>query len=67
MLILRPVQPEGADLLFPMIYHSPVTDTLIWEGPNSLDEYRRGIANRAVQTAHGQNHMMTFFPISTAR
>ena len=59
MLILRPVQPEDADRLFPMIYHTPVTDTLLWDGPNSLDEYREGLAKRSIQTAHGEDHMMT--------
>jgi uncharacterized protein (DUF952 family)/RimJ/RimL family protein N-acetyltransferase len=59
MLTLRPVQPEDADILFPLIYHSPVTDTLLWEGPNSLEDYRQGMAKRAEQTARGQDHMMT--------
>ena len=35
MLILRPVQPVDADILFPLIYHTPVTDTLLWDGPAS--------------------------------
>jgi uncharacterized protein (DUF952 family)/RimJ/RimL family protein N-acetyltransferase len=59
MLILRPVQPTDADILFPMIYHSPVTDTLAWDGPDSLDEYRQGLTHRTLQTAHGEDHMMT--------
>lgn len=59
MLILRPVQPEDADRLFPMIYRSPVTDTLLWDGPNSLEEYQQGLAKRAEQTARGEDHMMT--------
>jgi uncharacterized protein (DUF952 family)/RimJ/RimL family protein N-acetyltransferase len=59
MLILRPVQPEDADRLFPMIYRSPVTDTLLWDGPDSLEEYQQGLAKRAEQTARGEDHMMT--------
>ena len=59
MLILRPVQPDDADRLYPMIYHSPVTDTLLWDGPASLEEYRQGMARRTEQTARGEDHMMT--------
>ncbi len=59
MLILRPVRPEDADRLFPMIYNSPVTDTLLWDGPDSIEEYRQAMAKRAEQTARGENHMMT--------
>jgi uncharacterized protein (DUF952 family)/RimJ/RimL family protein N-acetyltransferase len=59
MLILRPALPEDADILFPLIYHSPVNDTLVWDGPESQDEYRHGMARRAFQTAHGEDHMMT--------
>jgi len=59
MLILRPVQAKDADLLFPLIYHSPVTDTLMWDGPDSLEEYRHGMSRRSFQTAHGEDHMMT--------
>jgi uncharacterized protein (DUF952 family)/RimJ/RimL family protein N-acetyltransferase len=63
MLILRPVQAEDADILFPMIYHSPVTDTLLWNGPDSLDEYRQGLAKRAERVALGEDHMFTMVAI----
>jgi RimJ/RimL family protein N-acetyltransferase/uncharacterized protein (DUF952 family) len=63
MLILRPVQPEDADLLFPLIYHSPVTDTLLWDGPDSLEEYRRGLSKRAEQTTDGRIHMFTIVAV----
>ena len=59
MLILRPVQAEDADRLFPMIYHTRVTDTLLWDGPNSLEEYRQGVANRAERVARGEDHLRT--------
>ena len=59
MLILRPIQPGDADLLFPLIYRSPVTDTLLWDGPDSLDEYRQGMAKRAEKSAQGEYHSFT--------
>lgn len=59
MLILRPVQAEDADHLFPMIYHSSVTDTLLWNGPDSLDDYRQGLSERAARVALGEDHLFT--------
>lgn len=59
MLILRPVQPEDADILFPFIYHTAVTDTLLWDGPSSLDDYRQGMTKRALQASQRDDHMLT--------
>ena len=59
MLILRPVQAEDADLLFPLIYHSTVTDTLLWDGPESLDEYRQGLGKRAERVTQAEDHLFT--------
>jgi uncharacterized protein (DUF952 family)/RimJ/RimL family protein N-acetyltransferase len=59
MLILRPIQPGDADILFPMVYHSPVTDTLLWDGPDSLDEYRQGMAKRAENSGREDYHSFT--------
>jgi uncharacterized protein (DUF952 family)/RimJ/RimL family protein N-acetyltransferase len=63
MLILRPIQPEDADLLYPLIHHSPVTDTLLWNGPDSLDGYRQGLTKLAIQTAQGEEHMFTIVAV----
>jgi uncharacterized protein (DUF952 family)/RimJ/RimL family protein N-acetyltransferase len=59
MITLRPVQPEDADILFPLIYKTAVTDTLLWDGPSSLDEYRQGLAERAERSARGEIHLFT--------
>jgi len=59
MLILRPVQPADADLLFPLVYQSPVTDTLLWDGPESLEGYRHGLARLAEKSSRGEIHMFT--------
>ncbi len=67
MIILRPVQPKDADLLFPLIYHSPVTDTLLWDGPASLDEYRQGMALRAEEGALGKDHVKTICALDDLR
>lgn len=56
MSILRPLQAADAESLFPLIYQSEVTDTLLWDGPNSLETFRAEIAERAASTARGEKH-----------
>lgn len=59
MKLLRPVQGADAKLLFPLIYRTPVTDTILWDGPDSLDEYQHNLTERESQTASGQIHLFT--------
>jgi uncharacterized protein (DUF952 family)/RimJ/RimL family protein N-acetyltransferase len=58
-LEIRPTQAEDADRLFPLIYQSPVTDTLLWDGPTDLEDYRQGLAYRAHETHLGNMHSFT--------
>ena len=44
MVTLRPTTEQDAPLLFPLIYRSPVTDNLIYDGPESLEDYSEGMA-----------------------
>lgn len=64
---IRPVQVGDADELFPMIYRSPVTDTLLWDGPDSLDEYRQGMDKCAGETSLGKQHRFTMIESSSRR
>lgn len=59
MINLRPVVENDADSLFPLIYRSAITDTLIWDGPESLEELRGGLRDRAEQTRRGTLHAFT--------
>lgn len=56
---LRPILASDANALFELVYRSPVTDTLVWDGPESTDEFRSGIAQRAERTARGETHLFT--------
>jgi len=56
---LRPVLAADASALFPLIYRSKVTETILWDGPDSLEEYRAALADREAQMARGQKHMFT--------
>lgn len=54
MIYLRPVQAADADNLFPLIYHSPVTDMLMWDGPESPADYREKLAERQAAAQRGE-------------
>ncbi|MGZ3427570.1 MAG: GNAT family N-acetyltransferase [Polyangia bacterium] len=62
MITLRPILASDADPLYPLLAGTAVPDTLLWDGPDSLDEYREAIATRASQAARGEIHM---FAIAT--
>ncbi|MGZ3407912.1 MAG: hypothetical protein ACXVAN_15785, partial [Polyangia bacterium] len=62
MITLRPLLASDADPLYPLLAGTAVPDTLLWDGPDSLDEYREAIATRASQAARGEIHM---FAIAT--
>jgi RimJ/RimL family protein N-acetyltransferase len=62
---IRPVRGEDAGPLFPMIHGSPVTDTIQWDGPASLAEYEKGLAEREGQHARGEIHMFTIVEKTT--
>ena len=56
---LTAVQARDADELFPLIYHSPVTDTIVWDGPISLEEFRADLAAGEEQVRRGERHLFT--------
>lgn len=56
---LRPPLPTDADQLYPLLIEGRVTDTIAWDGPESLDELRQGMALRALQVLNGEKHYFT--------
>ena len=61
MIELRPVAESDAAALFPLIYKSPVTDTLVWDGPESLQAYREGLRSRAEWMSKGGDLNFTLY------
>lgn len=59
MILLQPVQEHDANALFPLIFSTPVTDTLVWDGPESLEAFRLALAERADQVRRGERHIFT--------
>ena len=56
---LRGILGSDADVLFPFIFNSTLTDTIMWDGPTDLNEYRSGLALRERQHANSEIHMFT--------
>ena len=56
MLALRPITESDAEPLFPLIYRSSVTDTLVWDGPESLEEFKASLREREEKTLAGVLH-----------
>jgi uncharacterized protein (DUF952 family)/GNAT superfamily N-acetyltransferase len=56
MIRLRRPLLDDADPLFPLVYRSPVTETIQWDGPASLEAYRQGMAERIRRGQLGENH-----------
>ncbi len=59
MKLIRPVKGEDADSLFPLIYQSPITDSILWDGPTSLEVFRQDLEEREARTAGGDAHIFT--------
>jgi RimJ/RimL family protein N-acetyltransferase len=57
VITLRPLRSEDADPLYPLIAGTDVPDTLVWDGPESLEEFRESIADRASRADRGELHV----------
>jgi RimJ/RimL family protein N-acetyltransferase len=56
VITLRPLRGEDADTLYPLLAGTAITDTLQWNGPDSLDEYRESLLTFAERTARGESY-----------
>jgi len=59
MIYLQPVQGNDAEALFPLIFSTPVADTLAWDGPETRESFRDALDERAVQVARGERYIFT--------
>jgi RimJ/RimL family protein N-acetyltransferase len=59
MIHLRPIRAEDADILFPLVFQTPVCDTLVWDGPRSLEEYRAWMTEHAEEVRAQKEHTFT--------
>jgi RimJ/RimL family protein N-acetyltransferase len=57
--LLIPVKKEHAAKLFLLIWGTSVTDTILWDGPESIESYESGFAEREKEVARGLRHMQT--------
>lgn len=59
MIELRPPVDSDTEVLFPLIHGTSVPETLAWDGPETLQEYRRALRSRGLQVAAGLLHFFT--------
>lgn len=64
---IRPIEVQDADELFPLIYNSPITDTICWDGPSSLENLRAGYKERELLTRAGSIHQFTIIEMDTGK
>jgi len=62
---LRRMLAADAEPLFPMIFRTAVTETIQWDGPGSLEDYRQGIAHRAELAKLPGKHLFTIEEIAS--
>jgi len=56
---LRPSTAEDADVLYGDLVGTRVTDTIVWDGPESLDAFREGLRERGRLARAGELHVFT--------
>lgn len=61
MVELRPILESHADALFPLIFNTSITETIQWDGPHSIEQYREALREREQQTRSGLLHVFTVF------
>jgi RimJ/RimL family protein N-acetyltransferase len=64
MITLRAPLASDADALYPLLAGTSLTDTLLWDGPDSLDSYRESWRATADRVARGESH--AFAVVETA-
>lgn len=67
LVSLRTPRLEDADDLFPLIHRSGVADTLLWNGPDSLADYRQGVEKMVALSGKGEWHIFTIVETSSGR
>lgn len=68
MIQIRPLKAADAEELFPLIHaHPEVTGTLVWNGPDSLDEFRAALSAQEKMTAVGEKFFFTIDETNSGR
>ena len=67
MIKVRPVKAQDAEELFPLIYKSSITDTICWDGPSSLEDFRSGLKEREHLAQEGAVHQFTIIERKTSK
>jgi len=61
MFSIEPVKSSHAAALFPMIFRTEVTKTILWDGPVDFAAYEQALKEKESATQKGEEHMFTLF------
>jgi len=64
--VLIPIKANHAGSLYPLVKDTVVTDTLIWNGPTDLEEYRAGLREREQWVRDKKIYMFTIIDPDTS-
>jgi len=64
MIELSPIREAHAEALFPLVFRSSITDTLIWDGPESLQELKSILRDHEEKTTSGLLHAFAIISVS---
>jgi RimJ/RimL family protein N-acetyltransferase len=64
MIELSPIREAHAEALFPLVFRSSITDTLIWDGPESLQELKTILRDHEEKTTSGLLHAFAIISVS---
>lgn len=67
LITLKPVEEADAMELFPLLQGSNVTDTILWDGPDSLDSLKSGLKEREEWVRGGKCHQFTIIESSSSK
>jgi RimJ/RimL family protein N-acetyltransferase len=64
MIELSPIREAHAEALFPLVFRSAITDTLIWDGPESLQELKTILRDHEDKMTSGLIHAFAIISVS---
>ncbi len=59
MIFLKPLIASDAEALFSLIINRDATDTIAWDGPESLGSFRQNLKEREERVTRGETYLFT--------
>src|SRR5687768_14100927 len=65
--LLRLPNTADADLLFPLLFGTGVVDTILWDGPSSLESFKSNWESICSEAKANQRHYFVIAPAELGR